>query len=46
MANKAAAWIALIGGIVAVIAQFSPNWYGALIGGVIAVIGGIMAMMK
>ena len=40
------AWTALIGGVIAVIAQFSPNWYGALIGGVIAIIGAIGEMMK
>jgi len=42
-----ASWAALIGGIIAIIAQFWENTiFLAAIGGVIAAIGGIGAMMK
>lgn len=37
-------WVAVIGGVVAIIGQWSTGWYAALIGGVLAVIGGIGAM--
>ncbi len=36
-------WLALIGGIVAVIGEFAPGYYLAAIGGVLAVIGGLGA---
>ena len=39
-------WLAIIGGIVSVIAQWVPDAYLALIGGVVAVIGGIGCMAK
>lgn len=39
-------WLALIGGVVSVIGQYSTGYYLALVGGVLAVIGGISAMMK
>ena len=39
-------WTVLVGGIISVIAQWSPSWYGALIGGVLAIIGAIGMMMK
>ncbi len=35
------AWLAIIGGVVAVVGQWVPSAYLALIGGVVAVIGGI-----
>ena len=35
------AWLAIIGGVVAVVAQWVPDAWLALIGGVVAVIGGI-----
>ncbi len=38
------AWVALIGGIVAVVGEFVPGAYLALIGGVVAVVGAIGAM--
>ncbi|NCO11188.1 hypothetical protein GW924_01110 [Candidatus Pacearchaeota archaeon] len=38
-------WLALIGGIVAVIGEFVPDYYLALIGGILAVIGAIGLMM-
>lgn len=40
-------WVALIGGVVAVIGQFwGAGYYLPLIGGVLAVIGAIALMMK
>jgi len=39
-------WIALIGGIVAVIGQWTVQWYLPLIGGVIAIIGAIGDMAE
>lgn len=39
-------WVALIGGIVSVVAQWVPGYYLAVIGGVVAVIGAIGCMMK
>ena len=38
------AWLALIGGILALVGQWVPDYYLAAIGGVLAIIGGIMAM--
>lgn len=38
-------WLALIGGIVAVIGEFVPGYWLALIGGILAVIGAIGLMM-
>lgn len=35
------AWLAIIGGVIAVVGQFSTDAYLALIGGVVAVVGGI-----
>ena len=37
-------WVAIIGGIVAVIGQWYPDAWLPLIGGIIAVIGGIGSM--
>ena len=40
-----AMWLAIIGGIIAVIGQFwGADYYLSLIGGVVAVIGGIVSM--
>jgi hypothetical protein len=39
-------WVALIGGIIAVIGQWVTTAYLPLVGGVIAVIGAIGVMMK
>ena len=39
-------WVALIGGIIAAVGQWSTGAYLPLIGGVIAIIGGIGAMME
>ena len=39
-------WVALIGGIVAVIGQWATTAYLPLIGGVIAIIGALGAMMS
>jgi hypothetical protein len=38
-------WVALIGGIVAVVGQFAAGYWLALIGGVLAIIAGIGALM-
>lgn len=37
-----AAWVALLS--LSVVAQWSPGWYGALIGGVLAVVGAVALM--
>ena len=38
-------WLALIGGVLSVIAEFTTaSWYGALIGGLLAIIGAIGMM--
>lgn len=34
-------WVALVGGVIAVIGQFVPAYYLALVGGVVAVIGAL-----
>lgn len=39
-------WVALIGGIVAIIGQWATGAWLPLIGGVVAVIGAIGAMMQ
>ena len=39
-------WLALVGGIVAVIGQWVAGYWLAAIGGVLAVIAGIGSMMK
>ena len=39
-------WVALIGGVIAVIGQWSAGYYLPLIGGVVAVIGAIGCMLK
>ena len=39
-------WLALIGGVVSVIAQWAPGYWLALIGGVLAIIGAIGAMSR
>jgi hypothetical protein len=36
-------WIALLGGVVAVIGQFVTAYYLAAIGGVVAVVGALMS---
>lgn len=41
-----AAWVALLGGVLSVVAQWTPNWYGALIGGVLAVVGAVALMSQ
>ncbi len=43
--NNWATWLALIGGLLSIIAQFAGGWYGALLGGVLSVIGAIALMM-
>jgi hypothetical protein len=37
-------WLALIGGVVAIVGQWSPTAYLPLIGGILAVLGAIVAM--
>ena len=37
-------WLALIGGVISVIGQWSTTWYAALIGGLLAVVGAIGLM--
>ncbi|MDP3881547.1 MAG: hypothetical protein Q8Q31_01575 [Nanoarchaeota archaeon] len=39
-------WVALVGGIIAVIGQWTPDYWLPLIGGIIAVIGGIGELAK
>lgn len=46
MASSWGGWVALIGGIISVIAQWSSTWDGAVIGGVIAIIGAIGILMS
>ena len=41
-----ASWLALVGGIVAVVGQWTPAYYLPLIGGVLAVVGGIGMMSE
>ncbi len=36
-------WLAVLGGVVAIVAQWVPNYWLAVIGGVLAVIGGFMS---
>lgn len=36
-----AKWAVIIGGVLAVIGEFVPGYYLALIGGVVALVGGI-----
>jgi len=36
-----AKWTALVGGVIAVLGQFMPDYYLALVGGVVAVIGAL-----
>lgn len=36
-------WIAVVGGVIAVIGQWVPGYYLPVVGGVIAIIGGIMS---
>jgi len=37
-------WLTIIGGIVAVIGQWVPDYYLAAIGGILAVVGGFWMM--
>lgn len=39
-------WVALIGGVIAVIGQWAVSWYLPLIGGVVAIVGALGEMMK
>lgn len=46
MANSWGTWLAIIGGLVALIGQWVPNYYLPVIGGIIAIIGGFGTMSK
>lgn len=39
-------WLAIIGGVVAAIGQWAPDYWLAVLGGVVAIIGGIGALSK
>lgn len=43
---KWGSWLAILGGVIAVVGQFVPGYWLPLIGGVIAVIGGVLCMGK
>ena len=36
-------WVAVVGGVIAVVGQWAPQYYVPVIGGVVAVIGGLMS---
>ena len=36
-------WVAVVGGVIAVIGQWVPGYYLAAIGGVVAVVGGFLS---
>ena len=46
MANAWGAWVAILGGIIALIGQWMTGAWLAAIGGIVAIIGGIGALTQ
>ena len=39
-------WVALVGGVLAVLSEFMPGYWLGLIGGVLAIVGAVAMMSK